>query len=157
MGHCRCGILGCLQFSRCDWFISWLLLWKTNLCCIGKLPLEKSNSDTEITSLLPCFALYFDATQTTWEDLCWFRNYLPYTCGTVGTASRKRDTWFPTPNPSGIVKTGINGTGVSSTQRPGPQNCLVFPREGEWIKYLNVCPVVYSSILSSCWRMVPLC
>lgn len=104
-----------------------------------------------MTPLL-CFALYFDVNPR--ERICVdLGYYLPYTCGTVGTASRKRDTVISlVSNPQSIrdcKNRGINGTGVSSTQAPGSQNCLVFPRESGWIKYLNICPVLYCSILSS--------
>lgn len=123
-----------------------VLQWQT-------FPLEKGNTDTEVNTSSYMFCLIFWC-KSVWEDLCWLGYYLHYTCGTVGTASRNRDTvsavCFPASNPSGTVKTEkLLVLELVPPRDLDPQKCLVLPREGGWMKYLNVCPVINCSILNS--------
>lgn len=54
--------------------------------------------------------------------------------------------WFPTPNPSGTVKTeDLMVLELVPHRHLGPRTAW----ESGWIKYLNICPVLYCSILSS--------
>lgn len=121
-----------------------VLQWQT-------FPLEKSNTDTEITPLLLCFVLYFGVnvrgsvlTRVLPALHMWDSGHSKHKEGhtVISLVS----------NPKSIrdgQNRGMNGTGVASTQGPGFQKCLLLPREGGWIKHLNVCPVVYCSIPSS--------